>query len=169
MGGQIGVWDFLFLSFVVLRCINGHLRGLRRTHPMFKVRFYHPLREKVSFNVVIPSLPSFTFSSSPPQKWSLQNTARAFKPLMTGFGIPDLRCIWHRSGLCNRVHTVLKLHDVAEGTVIEEPSLLPVTRDQLAADGITLDTFGERVYEIYGHALPTGTGYFVEENTEVCI
>lgn len=37
----------------------------------------------VSFHVVVPSLPGFTFSSAPPINWTTNDTARIFDQLMT--------------------------------------------------------------------------------------
>ncbi|KAJ7652023.1 Alpha/Beta hydrolase protein [Mycena polygramma] len=42
-----------------------------------------PTGEKVSYNVVVPSLPGFLFSSAPPQNWSNAKTAELFNTLMT--------------------------------------------------------------------------------------
>ena len=38
---------------------------------------------EVSFHVVIPSLTGFTFSSSPPVNWTIEDTADVFNILMT--------------------------------------------------------------------------------------
>lgn len=38
------------------------------------------------FHVVVPSLPGFTWSSGPPDNWSLQDTARVFDKLMLRLG-----------------------------------------------------------------------------------
>ncbi|KAJ7259015.1 Alpha/Beta hydrolase protein [Mycena rebaudengoi] len=40
-------------------------------------------RKTVSFNVVVPSLPGFVFSSAPPENWTVDDTARIFNTLMT--------------------------------------------------------------------------------------
>ncbi len=39
--------------------------------------------KSVSFHVVVPSLPGFTFSSPPPANWTVDDTARVFNTLMT--------------------------------------------------------------------------------------
>ncbi|KAJ7879603.1 Alpha/Beta hydrolase protein [Mycena olivaceomarginata] len=39
--------------------------------------------KNVSFNVVVPSLPGFIFSSAPPANWTTDDTARIFNTLMT--------------------------------------------------------------------------------------
>ncbi|KAJ7795698.1 Alpha/Beta hydrolase protein [Mycena olivaceomarginata] len=42
-----------------------------------------PTGKKVSYNVVVPSLPGFLFSSPPPQNWTNFETAHLFNTLMT--------------------------------------------------------------------------------------
>ncbi|KAJ7131762.1 Alpha/Beta hydrolase protein [Mycena crocata] len=39
--------------------------------------------DKISFHVVVPSLPGFVFSSPPPANWTVDDTARIFNTLMT--------------------------------------------------------------------------------------
>ncbi|KAJ6594455.1 Alpha/Beta hydrolase protein [Mycena capillaripes] len=39
--------------------------------------------KNVSYNVVVPSLPGFVFSSAPPANWTIDDTARIFNTLMT--------------------------------------------------------------------------------------
>ncbi|KAJ6508056.1 Alpha/Beta hydrolase protein [Mycena vulgaris] len=39
--------------------------------------------KKVSYNVIVPSLPGFVFSSAPPANWTVDDTARIFNTLMT--------------------------------------------------------------------------------------
>jgi pimeloyl-ACP methyl ester carboxylesterase len=42
-----------------------------------------PTGKNVSFNVIVPSLPGFLFSSPPPQNWTNLETAHLFNTLMT--------------------------------------------------------------------------------------
>jgi hypothetical protein len=42
-----------------------------------------PTGQNVSYNVIVPSLPGFLFSSPPPQNWTIVDTARLFNTLMT--------------------------------------------------------------------------------------
>ncbi|KAJ6626906.1 Alpha/Beta hydrolase protein [Mycena sp. CBHHK59/15] len=42
-----------------------------------------PAGKNVSYNVIVPSLPGFLFSSAPPQDWKNADTARLFNTLMT--------------------------------------------------------------------------------------
>jgi hypothetical protein len=49
--------------------------------------------KKVLYNVVVPSLPGFVFSSAPPANWTIDDTARIFNTLMTevlGYSTYDL-------------------------------------------------------------------------------
>ncbi|KAJ6573917.1 Alpha/Beta hydrolase protein [Mycena vulgaris] len=42
-----------------------------------------PTGKKVSYNVIVPSLPGFVFSSAGPQNWTVADTGRLFNTLMT--------------------------------------------------------------------------------------
>ncbi|KAJ7151620.1 Alpha/Beta hydrolase protein [Mycena filopes] len=42
-----------------------------------------PTGKTISYNVVVPSLPGFVFSSAPPQNWTNADTAQLFNTLMT--------------------------------------------------------------------------------------
>ena len=39
--------------------------------------------KNISFDVIVPSLPGFTFSSAPPANWTVADTGRIFNTLMT--------------------------------------------------------------------------------------
>ncbi|KAJ7451839.1 Alpha/Beta hydrolase protein [Mycena galericulata] len=43
----------------------------------------NPNGTKVSYNVVVPSLPGFVFSPAPPGNWTIDDTARIYNTLMT--------------------------------------------------------------------------------------
>ncbi|KAF7975344.1 hypothetical protein HWV62_9793 [Athelia sp. TMB] len=42
-----------------------------------------PSGKNVSFDIIVPSLPGFTFSSAPPANWTVVDTGRIFNTLMT--------------------------------------------------------------------------------------
>ncbi|KAF5378400.1 hypothetical protein D9757_010876 [Collybiopsis confluens] len=67
----------------------------------------------------------------------------------------------------NCILTVFNLPYLVKGSCVDYLPFFPLSRDQLAADDITLDAFGNFAYKIYERVLATGTGYFVEENTEL--
>jgi hypothetical protein len=46
-------------------------------------RWTSPTGKAVSYNVIVPSLPGFLFSSPPPQNWTNAETAALFNTLMT--------------------------------------------------------------------------------------
>ncbi|KAF9445163.1 alpha/beta-hydrolase [Macrolepiota fuliginosa MF-IS2] len=126
-----------------------------------------PSGKNVSFNVVIPSLPGFMFSSAPPQNWTLQDTARVFNTLMTEVLGYKTYAAYGTDWGCVIAYTLYSKYTTSlRALALDYLPFFPLSRDQLAAEGITLNAFGERAYEIYEHALATGTGYFVEQNTE---
>ncbi|KAJ7301980.1 hypothetical protein DFH08DRAFT_978309 [Mycena albidolilacea] len=49
----------------------------------FEVKFMSASGKNVSFNVVVPSLPEFVFSSAPPANWTTDDTAKILNTLMT--------------------------------------------------------------------------------------
>ncbi|KAK4160395.1 putative epoxide hydrolase [Cladorrhinum sp. PSN259] len=64
-------WPGSFLEFIPI--INGLTKSAKTS-----------TGKDVSFDVIIPSLPGFAFSSAPPsQSWTLDDTARVFNKLMT--------------------------------------------------------------------------------------
>jgi hypothetical protein len=82
MGGQV------FASLpIVLGRHNEPLPGsFHEFYPVIKPltqSWTSSTRTKVSFNVVVPSLPGFVFSSAPPANWTVDDTARIFNTLMT--------------------------------------------------------------------------------------
>ena len=125
----------------------------------------------VSFDVVIPSLPGFAFSSAPGPDWTVVDTARVFNTLMTeALGYPTY-AIYGTDWGCG---VGRELYDGYNSSVraahFSMLGFLPLTPDQLAAQGIALDTpllqFEE---ERWLNWSATGTGYFAEQGTKVRI
>ncbi|KAF9467876.1 Alpha/Beta hydrolase protein [Collybia nuda] len=121
----------------------------------------------VSFDIVIPSLPGFAFSSPPPVKWTLQDTARIFDILMTKvlgykthavFGT-DFGCVVGYS-MYSKFPTNVRS---ASFDYIPFIALMP---DQLTAEGIVLDDYGKFAIQILVKTATTGIGYYYEQSTE---
>ncbi|KAH8881857.1 alpha/beta-hydrolase [Thozetella sp. PMI_491] len=123
------------------------------------------LKEK--FDVIIPSLPGFTFSSNPPANWTAHDTARVFHTLMTEvLGYPkyavhgtDWGCVVAYS-LYNNFNTTVR---AAHLTMIP---FYPQTPDQLAAQNITLTELEEFELQRTVEWTVSGNGYFIEHSTE---
>jgi pimeloyl-ACP methyl ester carboxylesterase len=124
-----------------------------------------------TFNVVIPSLPGFGFSSSPPTKaWDAQDSARVFNELMTQ-ALGYQRYAVHGTDWGSDIG--YSMYDRFNTTVraihLNFLPFGPPTPEQIAARNITL-TPGEAFAEQRGVDWATaGTGYFTEQVTKVCL
>ncbi|KAJ6552589.1 Alpha/Beta hydrolase protein, partial [Mycena vulgaris] len=117
--------------------------------------------KKVSYNVVVPSLPGFVFSSLLPVNWTTDNTTRIFNTLMTDvLGYPkyavhgtDWDCVVGYS----LYSTFTKTVRAAQFVFIP---CSPPSREQMADENITL-TAEQNVTEArYTTASTTGIGFF---------
>ena len=123
----------------------------------------------VSFNIVIPSLPGFTFSSPPPANWTVDDTARVWNTLMTKvLGYETFATFgtdWG-SGVAYSLYD-----NFNASTRAAHFSFLPfnpLTRDQLAAQNISLTSSLEEAEErTMVEWASTGNGYFQEQLTKV--
>ncbi|KAJ7018627.1 Alpha/Beta hydrolase protein [Mycena alexandri] len=116
--------------------------------------------KKVSYNVVVPSLPGFVFSSAPPVTWTTDDTARIFNTLMTELlGYPkyavhgtDWGCVVGYSLYKNFPKTVR----AAQFVFIP---FIPPSREQMAAENITLTAEQNVTVARYTAAGTTGLGF----------
>jgi len=123
----------------------------------------------VSFNVIVPSLPGFAFSSAPPANWTNTDTARVFNTLMTsvlGYKTYATHGTDWGSEVAYSLYSGFN-SSVRAGHFAFIP-FFPLTPEQLAAEGVTLDTELERFEEgRFVEWSATGNGYFVEQGTKV--
>jgi pimeloyl-ACP methyl ester carboxylesterase len=122
----------------------------------------------VSFDVVIPSLPGFTFSSPPPANWTVDDTARVFNTLMTDVLGYETYAVHGTDWGCGVAYS---LYDNFNATVralhLNFLPFSPPAVDQLAADNVTL-TSDEQFQEERQIAWnTTGNAYFIEQGTKV--
>ncbi|KAJ8126726.1 hypothetical protein O1611_g6913 [Lasiodiplodia mahajangana] len=121
----------------------------------------------VSFHVVIPSLPGFTFSSAPPANWTLDDTARIFNTLMTEvLGYKTYAA--HGTDWGSNV--AYGLYDNFNTTVRAAHLLgipfLPLSPDQFAAHNITLDADEQFQEDVVLAFQATGSAYSLEQTTK---
>ncbi|KAH8892959.1 alpha/beta-hydrolase [Thozetella sp. PMI_491] len=123
--------------------------------------------QPVSFDVIIPSLPGFVFSSVPPQNWTVVDTARVFNTLMTKVLGYDTYSI-HGTDWGSAV--AWDLYDGYNTTVLAAHFALvpffPLSPSELAAQGISLNSLEEAEEEISETYLTTGSAYFSELATK---
>lgn len=124
----------------------------------------------MSFDVIVPSLPGFAFSSAPPTNWTIQDTARIFNTLLTDALGYDTYATFGTDWGGGVAYT---LYDQFNTTVraahLAFLPFYPPTQEQLAAENITLSSLEE--FE-EGNTIEwnnSGLGYFVEQATKVSI
>ncbi|TRX98522.1 hypothetical protein FHL15_000596 [Xylaria flabelliformis] len=121
-----------------------------------------------TFDVVIPSLPGFGFSSSPPTKiWTTQDTARVFNTLMTQ-ALGYQRYAVHGTDWGSSVGYSMyeQFNTTVRATHLNFLPFAPPTPADIAAKNITLSP-GEVVAEKRGNDWATaGNGYFSEQTTK---
>ncbi|KAJ6556292.1 Alpha/Beta hydrolase protein [Mycena capillaripes] len=116
--------------------------------------------KKVSYNVVVPSLPGFVFSSLPPVNWTTDDTARIFNTLMIDvLGYPkyavhatDWGCVVGYSLYSTFPRTVR----AAQFSFIP---FFPPSREQMAAENITLTAEQNVAVAHYQTMSTTGLGF----------
>ncbi|KAL3459479.1 alpha/beta-hydrolase [Aspergillus heterothallicus] len=125
--------------------------------------------KKVSFNVIVPSLPGYAFSSTaPPVDWTTSDTARVFNTLVTKvLGYKTYATFGTDWG----AGVAYSLYDQFNTTVraghLAFLPFLPWDSKQLAAANITLDSPLEQYEQANAEEWTnSGSGYFVEQTTK---
>ncbi|KAJ6478906.1 Alpha/Beta hydrolase protein [Mycena sanguinolenta] len=123
-----------------------------------------PTGESVSYDVVVPSLPGFVFSSAPPANWTVDDTARMFNTLMTdvlGYSAyalhgTDWACIRGSSAFFNA--TVRAAHFVVL-------PVFPPSAHEIAAMNITLSAQQNVTEKRYTDFITNGMACFSSRPT----
>ncbi|KAJ7368998.1 Alpha/Beta hydrolase protein [Mycena albidolilacea] len=123
--------------------------------------------KNVSYNVVVPSLPGFVFSSVPPANWTLDDTARIYNTLMTdvlGYSTYTLHATDWGSVLGYSLYssfntTVRGAHLV----MIPFPSPSP---EEIVANNITLSDVQKVAQQRAIDWSSTNGGYYTEQTTK---
>ncbi|KAJ7133747.1 Alpha/Beta hydrolase protein [Mycena crocata] len=107
-----------------------------------------PTGKRVSYNVVVPSLPGFVLSSPPPENWTVDDTARIFDTLMTEV----------------LGYSKYALHGTNWGTPFTPPSTqLP---QEIEDNNITLSDAQKVTLQRYTDWSATGNGYSIEQTNK---
>jgi hypothetical protein len=124
----------------------------------------------VVFDVIVPSLPGFTFSSPPPENWTIDDTARIFNTLMTdvlGYSTYATHGTDWGCGVAYSLYSNFN-SSVKAGHFSFLP-FFPLKPDALAAQNITLSALEELEEQNYINWDATGNGYFAEQSTKACV
>ncbi|GKT47559.1 putative epoxide hydrolase [Colletotrichum spaethianum] len=123
--------------------------------------------KSVSFNVVVPSLPGFAFSSSPPGNWTLDDTARVYNTLMTkvlGYKTFAAHGTSHGAPLTFTLYDVFNTTTRAAHFVFIP--FLPTPAEQITAMNITLSPLEQFELDRSTAWGITGNAYFLEHTTK---
>lgn len=127
------------------------------------------LGKPVSFDVVVPSLPGFDFSSSPPGDWTLDDTARIFNTLMTEVLEYDT---FAAHGTSNGAILTFTLYDAFNAST--RAAHFPVmpfystTPEELEERDIDISPTEQFIQERAMEWTLNGTGYFLMHIYKVC-
>lgn len=124
----------------------------------------------VSFHVVIPSLPGFTFSSPPPANWTTDDTARVFNTLMREVLGYDEFATFGTDWGCSPAYSLYDNFNTSTRAahLAFLPFSAPSSAEALAALNITLSSPLEQFEEQRSRDWATsGNAYFLEQTTKV--
>ncbi|KAJ6024640.1 alpha/beta-hydrolase [Penicillium herquei] len=124
--------------------------------------------KSVSFDVIVPSLPGFAFSSTPSIEWTIQDTSRVFDTLMTEVLHYERYAIFGTDWGSGVGYTMYnKFNRTVMAAHLAFLPFYPLSLSELAAENITLTTledFEESVTTTWSNS---GIGYFSEQTTKV--
>ncbi|KAJ7761013.1 Alpha/Beta hydrolase protein [Mycena metata] len=121
----------------------------------------------VSYNVVVPSLPGFTFSSAPPANWTINDTARIFNTLMTEvLGYPTYVVHGTDWGSCVAYSLYSSFNTTVRAAHFVFLPFLPPSAQEIAANNITLSDIQKIAVQQTTEWSTTGNGYFLEQTTK---
>ncbi|KAJ7151956.1 Alpha/Beta hydrolase protein [Mycena filopes] len=126
-----------------------------------------PKGKKVSYNVVVPSLPGFVFSSPPPLNWTVADTARIFNTLMTDvLGYPTFALHGTDWGSAVAYSLYSSFNQTVRAGHFVWVNFVPPTPEDLADKNITLSP-AQNVTERRSTDWKTiGQGYLEEQATK---
>ncbi|KAJ7310966.1 Alpha/Beta hydrolase protein, partial [Mycena albidolilacea] len=121
----------------------------------------------VSYNVVVPSLPGFVFSSAPPANWTVDDTARIFNTLMTDvLGYSTYAVHGTDWGSVVAYSLYISFNTTVRAAHFVFLPFPPPSAEDIAAKNITLSDIQKvtehRVIEFNA----IGNGYFIEQSTK---
>ncbi|KAM0426136.1 hypothetical protein ACHAPT_008768 [Fusarium lateritium] len=119
----------------------------------------------VSFDIIIPSLPGYAFSSPPPEGWTVEDTARVFNTLMTEvLGYKKFAVHGTDLGAPIAYHLYDTFNTTTRAAHFVFLPFYPLTPDGLVANNITLSPGEEVTEQNYVRWSTTEGGYFQEHS-----
>ncbi|KAJ6573954.1 Alpha/Beta hydrolase protein [Mycena vulgaris] len=120
--------------------------------------------KRISFNVIVPSLPGFHFSSPPPQNWTNVDSARLFNTLMTEvLKYPTYALHGTDWGGAIGYYSYSSFNASVRAAHLNLLPFAPPTPEEIAANNITLSDIGKVTVQRSADWQARGMGYFVEQ------
>ncbi|KAJ7795687.1 Alpha/Beta hydrolase protein [Mycena olivaceomarginata] len=152
---------------VPLLLIHGWPGSIQEFLPVIKPltqSWTSPTGKNVSFNVVVPSLPGFLFSSPPPQNWTNLETARLFNTLMTDvLGYPKYALHGTDWGSDIGYHMYESFNTTVRAAHFVFLPFQPPSPQEIADKNITLSDVQKIALQHTVDWLATDQGYFQEQ------
>ncbi|KAJ6508059.1 Alpha/Beta hydrolase protein [Mycena vulgaris] len=123
--------------------------------------------KNVSYNVVVPSLPGFAFSSAPPANWTVDDTARIYNTLMTevlGYASYAVHGTDWGSAVAYSLYGTF--NTTARAAHFVFIPFFPPTAQDIADNNITLSAVQQVTEQRYIDWTNTGTGYLVVQTNK---
>lgn len=122
----------------------------------------------VSFDIIVPSIPGFAFSSVPPVNWTIADTARVFNTLLTKVLYYETYAVFGTDWGAGIAYTLYDQYNttVRAGHLAFLP-FFPLDQAGLASQNITLSPLEqfEELETVEWNSY--GEGYFIEQTTKV--
>jgi pimeloyl-ACP methyl ester carboxylesterase len=124
--------------------------------------------KRVSFDVIVPSLPGFAFSSPPPTDWTIVDAARVFNTLVTKVLGYETYAAFGKDCGSGVAYTMYGNFNTAlRALSLDFLPFFPLSAIELAAENITLTGLEESEEGVTTTWSSSGTGYFSEQTTKV--
>ncbi|KAJ6490831.1 Alpha/Beta hydrolase protein [Mycena sanguinolenta] len=123
--------------------------------------------KSVSYNVVVPSLPGFVFSSAPPANWTVDDTARIFNTLMTdvlGYSTYALHGTDWGSAVGYSLYSFFNA--TVRAAHFSFLPIFPPSAQEIAASNITLSAQQNVTEQRYIDFITSGMDFFTEQTNK---
>ncbi|KAL4978213.1 alpha/beta-hydrolase [Aspergillus desertorum] len=121
----------------------------------------------VSFDVIVPSLPGFAFSSAPPVNWTTSDTARVFNTLLTKVLHYDTYATFGTDWGAGVAYSLYdQFNTTARAAHLAFLPFYPLNPAQLGAENITLSALEQFEEANTMEWSNSGEGYFIEQTTK---
>ncbi|KAJ7453138.1 Alpha/Beta hydrolase protein [Mycena latifolia] len=123
--------------------------------------------KNVSYNVVVPSLPGFVFSSAPPANWTVDDTARIYNMLMTEvLGYSTFTVHGTDWGCAVAYSLYSSFNMTVRATQFVFIPFFPPSAQEITENNITLSDAQKVTEQRYTEWSTIGNSYFMEQTTK---